>query len=57
MSPRKRKLPGKKFPFLRINVSLKLNIPGGRPLEEKCSLLRGDISLEMKPPRETSPQG
>jgi hypothetical protein len=57
MSPRRRKLPRKKSPFLRVNVSLKLNIPRGRPLEEKCSLPRGDISLEMKPHGETSPQG
>ncbi len=57
MSRQRKKLLGKKSPFLRVNVSLKLNIPGGHPLEEKCSLPKGDISLEMKPRGKTSPQG
>jgi hypothetical protein len=36
---------------------MKINIFEGCPLREECSLLGGNVSLEIKPPRETSPWG
>jgi hypothetical protein len=47
----------KKFPYPKVNISPKSNIFGGRPFEEECSLLEGDVSLETTTAKETSPRG
>jgi hypothetical protein len=40
----------RKFPYPKVNISLKLNISEGCPFKEDCSLFGGAISLEMTPP-------
>jgi hypothetical protein len=48
---------GKKSMFLEVNFSPNLNIFEGCPFGEECSFHGDNVSLEIKPPRETSPWG